>query len=141
MASEGMVLRESHRRAVAGCLRRIERDLASVEHVLVSAYEGGVMLSVIDDVDDSTREALRHGIEQARGLIREAHAAFALEPEPLRKSRWVDAHFATASVLAEECESRHLLGHGEVAPEAARRFDPLHRTAWAVRLEGERRAS
>lgn len=126
MTTDRVLLNEPQRRALAGGLRHVERDLVLVEQLLAAAYEG-VMVSVVDDLSDAAHVRLLQRIDLARAVIREAHDTFALEPERLPKSRWIAAQLGLQSVDAEECEARHLAGYGEVTPELARRLDPLAR--------------
>jgi hypothetical protein len=92
-------------------------------------------VSVLDDISDVAHVRLLQHIERARGLIREAHETFGLEPERIPKSRWIAARLGIQSVNAEECESRYLAGFGEVTPELRRRLDPLARRLSELLLE------
>lgn len=121
------------RRVLTSYLRHIEGELALVERMLASPYEG-ILIAYVDDVDDATREQLGQGIHKARALIREARERFALEPEQVPTSRWAAAHFGVQSVTAEECESRRLAGYGRIPSVLAAGLDPLARRLSALLL-------
>lgn len=119
----GPVLNDAQRRALGAGLRQIETELAAIEQLLHETYQG-VMVSFEDDVAASKGARLEHGIAEARQLLRELQATLGLAPERISKRRWIGGHLLLLAVVAEECQSRHLRGYGNVGPELAAWLDP-----------------
>lgn len=118
------LLTESQRRSLSAGLQRIERELASVQTLLASTYEGE-MVRFDADLAEPLRERLQKDVASARQLLRELRDRFELEPEHIAKSRWIFGCVSMLWVVAQECGTRYLRRYGRVSQELAPDLDPL----------------
>jgi hypothetical protein len=127
----------AQRQALTVSLRVIETDLAWIDTLLACRYRG-IMTSFHDDLEQPAHHQLRARIAEAREIIRGLARSLELEPETVRKSRWIIGHLAQLWVVTEECQSPHLRGYGEVAASLSAVVDPAARELGGLLIEMQR---
>jgi hypothetical protein len=131
------MMTEGQRRALTVGLRAIETELGWIETVLGWRREG-VLTTFDDDLRDAVHRELRTCMDEARELIGGLARTLQLEPEMIRKSRWISGHVVQLWVVTEECQSRALRAYGEVGPDLPAVVDPVVQRLGEILLSMQR---
>lgn len=134
-----MKLNEHHQRRLEATVQLLEESIARCERWLAGSGEGIVRV-VRSSIDENERNRLEAALVRFRAALQGFAAHFELQARPVDLAQVLNAEFATAWVMLENCRPKRMKGYGvafdpALAAELNHNVDRLLTEVQALRRE------